>query len=169
MTNSLLVLVWRTGSSLVPMWDTGVCNVSFPATSVNQPSPWWEAWFWIHTSFQGRASLRRSPLYLLEVIMTPCGTKTEETGQRQKREISGWRRRRRRGVAGRWEGWGPFEESRKSGGTESKTLKEWIQMDSREQSVYVPVCKWGRKHTAKWNKIRRWRSRRSSDERPGDI
>lgn len=39
MTDSLLVSVWRTGSSLVPMWDTGVCNVAFPATSVNQPSP----------------------------------------------------------------------------------------------------------------------------------
>lgn len=88
------------------------------------------------------------------VIMRPCGTNRclwgDETGQR----------RRWRGTAER--------------GEESKERVKGLEVSlrrnkCREESLHVPVCKWRKnKHRAKWEKMRRWRSR-SSDGRPGDI
>lgn len=146
-------LVSRTGSSLVPMWDTGVCNVAFPATPVKEPSPWWEAWFRTHMSFQGRPTLRRSQLYLLKVTMRPCGT--------EQMQVRRWDRIR----GGAWlfaEGGEDHFGRVKKEQRDLKWVCEGTNTDrlQREKSA----CS----SPGKWEKMRRWRSR-SSDGGPGDI
>lgn len=107
---------------------------------------------------------REGALYLLGVIMRPCGTNRCQTGWRV-RTVRRWR-----GTAVRWEVRIISGEWK----SKSKGTWKWVRGGTNTDGLQRGKCacsnlQMGKnKHWAKWEKIRRWRSR-SSDGCPGDI